>query len=256
MNNKYELDFKNKIVVVTGGSSGLGRAIKRAFAYKGAIVIVADINKEEDNNDTSEMNDNNLHTHFEFLNVTDEQMVINFVNKVIDKYGKIDILINSAGINIRKPIIETSLDDLKKVLNVNFIGTFLMSKETIKTMIDKKVTGKIVNLASIFGAIAYKNQCSYASSKGAIIQFTKVAAIECAEYGICVNAIAPSYIETPLVKSLIADKGTYDELRSKNPMQKFGQPEDVVGTTLFLSSPMANFITGQTIFVDGGWTIW
>ena len=256
MKEKYNFDFKNKLVVVTGGSSGLGRAIAKAFTYKGATVIITDINKVDVDSCASKKIDKNCNICFEYLNVTDEQMVISFVNNVIDKYGNIDILVNSAGINIRKPVVETTLEDLNRVLNVNFIGTFLMSREIIKTMIKKQVKGKIVNLSSIFGAVAYKNQCSYASSKGAVIQFTKVAAIECAEYGICVNAIAPSYIETPLVKPLMEDIEIYNELKSKNPMQKFGQPEDVVGTSLFLSSPMANFITGQTIFVDGGWTIW
>ena len=256
MVDKYNFDFKDRVAVITGGSSGLGRAMSEAFAYKGANVIVGDINKEEGVNFINSMKNKSYKVDFEYIDVKDEELVKDFVNKVANKYAGIDILVNSAGINIRKPIIETTLDDLMKILNINFVGTFLMSREVLKIMIRNNVKGKIINLASIFGAVAYKGQCSYAASKGAIIQFTKVAAIENAEYGICVNAIAPSYIETPLVKPLMDNEEMYNELKNRNPMKKFGKPDDVVGTALFLASKMADFITGQTIFVDGGWTIW
>jgi NAD(P)-dependent dehydrogenase (short-subunit alcohol dehydrogenase family) len=254
--DKCNFDFKDRVVVITGGSSGLGRAISEAFAYKDANVIVGDINKIAGENFTKALKSKNYKVDFEYVDVMNEELVNHFIKNVYSKYGKLDVLVNSAGINIRKPIIETTVDDLMKVLNINFVGTFLMNREVLKPMINNNVKGKIINLASIFGAIAYKGQCSYAASKGAVIQFTKVAAIESAGYGICVNAIAPSYIETPLVKPLIENRELYNELKNKNPMKKFGQPEDVVGTALFLASSMADFITGQTIFVDGGWTIW
>lgn len=256
MKEHYTFDFENKTVIVTGGASGLGKAIAEGFSYKRANVVLCDINKETGINICKRLKEKDYSAEFEYVDVTDEQSVKDLVNRILGKYGKIDIIVNSAGINIRKPVIETTLSDLRKVLDVNFIGTFLMSREVLKTMINKSVKGKIINLASIFGVVAFKGQCSYAASKGAIVQFTKVAAIEAAEYGICVNAIAPSYIDTPLVRPLMDNKEVYNELRNKNPMKKFGEPNDVVGTALFLASQMADFITGQTILVDGGWTIW
>lgn len=256
MKEHYTFDFENKTVIVTGGASGLGKAIAEGFSYKRANVVLSDINKETGINICKRLKEKDYSAEFEYVDVTDEQSVKDLVNRILGKYGKIDIIVNSAGINIRKPVIETTLSDLRKVLDVNFIGTFLMSREVLKTMINKGVKGKIINLASIFGVVAFKGQCSYAASKGAIVQFTKVAAIEAAEYGICVNAIAPSYIDTPLVRPLMDNKEVYNELRNKNPMKKFGEPNDIVGTALFLASQMADFITGQTIFVDGGWTIW
>ncbi len=256
MNEHYTFDFENKTVIVTGGASGLGKAIAEGFSYKRANVVLCDINKETGINICKRLKEKDYSAEFEYVDVTDEQSVKDLVNRILGKYGKIDIIVNSAGINIRKPVIETTLDDLRKVLDVNFIGTFLMIREVLKTMINKSVKGKIINLASIFGVVAFKGQCSYAASKGAIVQFTKVAAIEAAEYGICVNAIAPSYIDTPLVRPLMDNKEVYNELKNKNPMKKFGEPNDVVGAALFLASQMADFVTGQTILVDGGWTIW
>jgi NAD(P)-dependent dehydrogenase (short-subunit alcohol dehydrogenase family) len=256
MKEHYTFDFENKTVIVTGGASGLGKAIAEGFSYKRANVVLCDINKETGINICKRLKEKDYSAEFEYVDVTDEQSVKDLVNRILGKYGKIDIIVNSAGINIRKPVIETTLDDLRKVLDVNFIGTFLMSREVLKTMINKSVKGKIINLASIFGVVAFKGQCSYAASKGAIVQFTRVSAIEAAEYGICVNAIAPSYIDTPLVRPLMDNKEVYNELKNKNPMKKFGEPNDVVGAALFLASQMADFITGQTILVDGGWTIW
>lgn len=256
MKEHYTFDFENKTVIVTGGASGLGKAIAEGFSYKRANVVLCDINKETGINICKRLKEKDYSAEFEYVDVTDEQSVKDLVNRILGKYGKIDIIVNSAGINIRKPVIETTLDDLRKVLDVNFIGTFLMIREVLKTMINKSVKGKIINLASIFGVVAFKGQCSYAASKGAIVQFTKVAAIEAAEYGICVNAIAPSYIDTPLVRPLMDNKEVYNELKNKNPMKKFGEPNDVVGAALFLASQMADFVTGQTILVDGGWTIW
>jgi NAD(P)-dependent dehydrogenase (short-subunit alcohol dehydrogenase family) len=256
MNEHYTFDFENKTVIVTGGASGLGKAIAEGFSYKRANVVLCDINKETGINICKRLKEKDYSAEFEYVDVTDEQSVKDLVNRILGKYGKIDIIVNSAGINIRKPVIETTLDDLRKVLDVNFIGTFLMIREVLKTMINKSVKGKIINLASIFGVVAFKGQCSYAASKGAIVQFTRVSAIEAAEYGICVNAIAPSYIDTPLVRPLMDNKEVYNELKNKNPMKKFGEPNDVVGAALFLASQMADFVTGQTILVDGGWTIW
>jgi len=215
MKEHYTFDFENKTVIVTGGASGLGKAIAEGFSYKRANVVLCDINKETGINICKRLKEKDYSAEFEYVDVTDEQSVKDLVNRILGKYGKIDIIVNSAGINIRKPVIETTLDDLRKVLDVNFIGTFLMSREVLKTMINKSVKGKIINLASIFGVVAFKGQCSYAASKGAIVQFTRVSAIEAAEYGICVNAIAPSYIDTPLVRPLMDNKEVYNELKNK-----------------------------------------
>jgi len=139
------------------------------------------------------------------------------------------------------------------VVGVNLKGTFLCTQAVGKLMVKQK-KGRVINMSSILGALALPTQACYASSKGGVIQFTKVAAVEWAVHNITVNAIGPSYIETPLVASIQNDPERYRELVERNPMKRFGKPEEVVGAAVFLASDAASFVTGQTIFVDGGWT--
>jgi NAD(P)-dependent dehydrogenase (short-subunit alcohol dehydrogenase family) len=177
------------------------------------------------------------------------------VETVVQEFGRIDILVNNAGVNIRKPVLELTEEDWDTVLDTNLKGYFLVARAVGKHMISQG-RGKVINMASILGAVALPNQLAYASSKGGVVQMTKVMALEWASHNIQVNAIAPTYFETPLVAPLRNDPERYRFIMERTPMGRWGQPEELEGTAVFLASRASDFITGQTIFVDGGWTVW
>jgi len=177
------------------------------------------------------------------------------VREVIDKFGGIDILVNNAGVNVRKATIDLSEEEWDHVLDTNLKGYFLVAQAVAPHMIRRK-RGKVINISSIFGAVGMNNQLAYACSKGGIVQMTKVMAIEWAPHNVNVNAIGPTYFETPLVATLRDDPERFRFINERTPMGRWGQPEELEGTVVFLASKASDFITGQTIYVDGGWTIW
>ena len=177
------------------------------------------------------------------------------MEEALSAFGGIDILVNNAGVNVRKPVLELTEADWDRVLDTNLKGYFLVAQAVAPTMIKQK-KGKVINMASILGAVGLENQLPYASSKGGVIQMTKVMALEWARHGIQVNAIGPTYFETPLVAALRNDPERFRFINERTPMGRWGQPEELEGTVIFLASRASDFITGQTIFVDGGWTAW
>ncbi|HEX9191528.1 MAG TPA: SDR family oxidoreductase, partial [Candidatus Deferrimicrobiaceae bacterium] len=177
------------------------------------------------------------------------------VEAVVAAFGKIDVLVNNAGVNVRKPTLELSGEEWDRVLDTNLKGYFLVAQAVAPHMI-RKGGGKVINVSSIFGAVGMNNQLAYACSKGGIVQMTKVMAIEWAPHNVNVNAIGPTYFETPLVAVLRDDPERFRFINERTPMGRWGQPEELEGTVIFLASKASDFITGQTIYVDGGWTIW
>lgn len=255
MDLKKLFDLSGKKALVTGGASGIGKEICRGLAQYGAEVMVADINFENALAVKEELKNNGFTAEAVKVDVLNKQEVENMVKETQAKLGGLDILVNSAGINIRKPVLEVEQSDWEKVLGVNLRGTFFSSQAAGKVMIEQK-GGAIVNLCSILGTIALAGQTCYASSKGGVLQFTKVCAVEWAPYNVRVNAIGPSYIKTPLVEPLMKDPERYNDLVQRNPMKRFGEAWEVVGAAIFLAADAANFITGQIIYVDGGWLAW
>jgi NAD(P)-dependent dehydrogenase (short-subunit alcohol dehydrogenase family) len=189
------------------------------------------------------------------VDVLDKQLVDESVQAAREAFGHIDILVNNAGVNVRKPVLELSAEEWDLVLNTNLKGYFLMAQAVVPHMLAQG-RGKVINMASILGAVALPSQLAYASSKGAVIQMTKVMALEWATQGVQVNAIGPTYFETPLVAQLRNDPERYRFIVERTPMGRWGQPEELAGVVIFLASRASDFITGQTIFIDGGWTIW
>ncbi|WXJ96046.1 5-keto-D-gluconate 5-reductase [Neomoorella carbonis] len=248
-------DLSGKVALVTGGASGIGREICCGLAQYGAKVMVADLNFDGATMLKKELRSNGFTAEAVRVNVLNKQEVEDMVKKTQEEFGGLDILVNSAGINIRKPVVEVEESDWDKVVGVNLKGTFLASQAAGRIMVAQK-RGKIINLASILSTVALPGQTCYASSKGGVAQFTKVCAVEWAPYNVTVNAIAPSYIKTPLVEPLMNDPIRYNDLVQRNPMKRFGETWEVVGAAIFLASDAANFITGQIIYVDGGWTAW
>ncbi|MBC8383752.1 MAG: 3-oxoacyl-[acyl-carrier-protein] reductase [Candidatus Cloacimonetes bacterium] len=241
--------FDGKVALITGSARGIGKSIARLFAEQGAQVVIADILQEEIDATVHEFTSEGLKAVGSQCNITSEEEVERFMKDIYQQFGSIDILVNNAGITADNLIIRMKKNDWDKVLNVNLTGTFICTQKAAKLMM-KQRHGKIVNVSSIIGFIGNAGQANYAATKGGIIAFTKSVAKELASRNINVNAVAPGFIRTPMTDALP------EEIQQKYleniPMKRFGTPEDVGKLVLFLSSEDADYITGQTIIIDGG----
>lgn len=248
-------DLKGKTALVTGASKGLGRAMAIGLAKAGADLALC----ARDAGGLSETRDDALRLGVRAetfrMDVLSEPSVRDAVDAALAAFGAIDILVNNAGVNVRKPVLDLSAEEWDRVLDTNLKGYFLVAREVGRHMVARR-SGKIINVSSIFGAVGMNNQLAYASSKGGVVQMTKVMAIEWAPHNVQVNAIGPTYFETPLVAALRNDPERFRFINERTPMGRWGQPEELEGTVIFLASKASDFITGQTIYVDGGWTIW
>ncbi len=238
-----------KVAIVTGGGQGIGRAITLDFAEAGIDVVVADINLEMAETAAAEAAAaGSAPLAFE-LNVADARNVEALVEKVTEKYGRIDYLINNAGITRDALMMRMGDDAWQAVIDVNLTGTYLCSKAVIRVMM-KQRDGRIVNISSVVGAMGNAGQTNYAASKAGVVGFTKSLAREVAARGITVNAVAPGFIQTAMTDAL-PDKAR-EELVNMIPNGRLGTPEDVAAAVLFLISEDASYITGQVLHVNGG----
>jgi NAD(P)-dependent dehydrogenase (short-subunit alcohol dehydrogenase family) len=187
--------------------------------------------------------------------VTDKQRVVDTVDAVRDAFGRIDILVNNAGVNHRVPVLAYEEAEWDRVIDTNLKGYFLVAQAAVPLMIDQGY-GKVINMSSILGAVGLPHQVAYAASKGGVDQMTKVMALEWAQNGVRVNAIGPTYFETELVTQIRNDPERFKFINERTPMGRWGYLPELEGIVIFLASPASDFITGQTIYVDGGWTIW
>jgi NAD(P)-dependent dehydrogenase (short-subunit alcohol dehydrogenase family) len=248
-------DLTGKVALVTGASKGLGKALARALAKAGADLALCARNLDELQQTKNEIEQLGVRAEIFQMDVLNKGSIQKAVLSALGTFKQIDILVNNAGINIRKPVLEIQEAEWDQVLNTNLKGYFLVAQAVVPNMIERQ-KGKVINMASILGAVGLENQSPYASSKGGVIQLTKVMALEWARHNITVNAIGPTYFETPLVAALRNDPERFRFINERTPMGRWGQPEELEGTVIFLASKASDFITGQTIFVDGGWTIW
>jgi 3-oxoacyl-[acyl-carrier protein] reductase len=244
------MKLRNKVAIVTGAGQGIGKEIALSLAKEGAKVVVSDIT-EKIHVVVKEIGSQALAIK---ADVSDRKETEELVKKTIKKFGKIDILVNNAGIFPFKSLIDMKEEDWDKVLNVNLKGVFNCTKAVLPTM-KKQKYGKIINIASIAGfRVGYVGLTHYCASKAGIVGFTKAAALELAEYGINVNAIAPGSIETPGVTSTMS-KEEMKKFAETIPTKRFGQPIDIANIVIFLASDESSYITGECIVVDGGLTI-
>ncbi|MDP8264287.1 MAG: 3-oxoacyl-[acyl-carrier-protein] reductase [Candidatus Aceula lacicola] len=246
------MQFKDEIVLVTGSARGIGKEIALAFANQGATVIISDINDDSCEKTTAEFNDLKLSADNFPCDVTNLSAVEEMVNKILDKYKRIDILINNAGITKDNLFLRMKEEEWDAVIKVNLKGTFNCCKAISKPML-KARKGKIISIASVIGILGNIGQANYAASKAGIIGLTKSLAREFALRNINVNAIAPGYIKTEMTDQLKEE--TRQEILKSVPLKRMGTPADVAGSCLFLASKEAEYITGQTIKVDGGMAI-
>jgi len=242
------MSFEDKVVVITGGARGIGKQIAHNFADKKAKVVILDLNEEVLKQAAQEIGKQSECVYF-LVDVTKSNQVEETINKIIDKFSKIDILVNNAGITKDNLALRLSENDWDKVIEVNLRGTFLCSKLCAKHMIRQR-RGKIVNISSIIGLIGNVGQANYSASKAGMIGLTKSLAKELGIRNVCVNAVAPGYIQTDMTDKL-PDK-VKEEMLKRIPLARFGSPADVASAVLFLASDKADYITGQVLVVDGG----
>ncbi|REJ27053.1 MAG: D-threitol dehydrogenase [Bacillaceae bacterium] len=249
----YDKNFniKDKIAIVTGGASGIGKAISELFLEKGAKVAIFDL-KENVSNIAKEINDEKAIGIY--CDVTNNDSMDQAIQMAKNYFGKIDILVNCAGIALLDDAEKICDDYWQKTIDINLTGTFKMSQKIGNVMIEQGHGGKIINLASQAALIALDNHVAYCASKAGVIGMTKVLAYEWAQFKINVNAISPTVILTELgKKAWSGEKG--EKAKKEIPLGRFGYPEEVAAVALFLASDAANFITGENIVIDGGNTI-
>lgn len=244
-----------KVALVTGGSRGIGKEIALTMARAGAKIIVNDIEPEGSAKTVDEIRERFGVPAVAFLaDVSKQSDVQALVEKSIGTFQRIDVLVNNAGVVVRKPAVELSEQEWDKIIDVNLKGVFLCSQAVARKMIEQANGGRIVNIASIMGEVALPPRAPYCSSKGGVIALTRDLAAEWAPYGINVNAIGPGWVETDLTKDYFSQKQVRDYLLERIPLKRFCSPSEVAVLAAFLVSDLANYITGQTILIDGGWT--
>jgi NAD(P)-dependent dehydrogenase (short-subunit alcohol dehydrogenase family) len=249
----FQLD--GKIAVVTGAGRGIGRALAIGLAEAGADVALL-ARTEEDLKDTAAaIGDLGRRALILPTDVTNREQVRRAIAEVKSEWDKIDILVNNAGMNIRSKALDVTDEEWQTIMNTNLKSAFMMSQEAGKVMKDQKDGGKIINITSVGGHVALRTGVVYAATKAALIQMTKVLAMEWGQYGINVNAIGPWYFKTPLTEKLLSDEVYVNEILAVTPLKRIGELPELVGPTVFLSSDAGNYVTGQTLFVDGGMTI-
>ena len=248
--------FKDQVVFITGGASGIGKAAAFAFAQEGAHIAIADVQEELGQQVVAELNNQGTKATFVFCNVADYSSVRAAVQHCHAHLGRLDIGLNNAGIG--GPMASTremELPDWDRVLAVNQSGVFYCMKEELVIM-DQQGSGCIVNVSSVAGLRGLPRQIAYTASKHAVIGMTKTTALEYARYGIRVNAICPVFTKTPLVDQLFASvEGIDQKLLRTIPMRRFGEVDDIVNAILWLCDPASSFITGLALPIDGGQSV-
>jgi len=248
--------LSGKKALVVGGAGGLGRVQARALAGAGAQVAVCDLDRAACQEVVKEVEALGGRGAAYGMDIRSKQSVTKAAALVLGEQGRIDILCNTAGVNHRVPLLEYPEEEWDRVLETNLKGIFLVSQAVVPQMIDRGY-GKVINMSSIMGRVTYFNQAAYCSSKGGVDQLTRVMALEWAKDGVRVNAISPTYIETPLVRKVLEDEPERVEfINRRTPMGRLGRAEELMGLTIFLASPASDLMTGQSICIDGGWTAW
>jgi NAD(P)-dependent dehydrogenase (short-subunit alcohol dehydrogenase family) len=243
--------LKNRIAIVTGAARGIGRACAERLIAEGATVVIMDIEDA-----AGEAAAKKLGAGYRHCDVSKSADVNAVVDAVVRQHGAVDILVNNAGIVIGGDLLELPEADFDKVIAVNLKGSFLMlqacARQMVKQVQEGRTPGSIVNLSSVNDTLAIPTQIPYCVSKGGVSQLTRVTSISLAPYGIRVNAIGPGSIMTDMLKGVVSDKAAMTRLLSRTPMGRVGEPAEIAAIAVFLASDEASYVTGQTIYADGG----
>lgn len=249
---RFRLD--GRVAIVTGGSKGLGEAMAQGLAEAGASVAISSRHMDECTETAKRLASETGATVIPVLaDVTDQGQVDAMRDEVLERFGRIDVLVNNAGTNIRRNLIEIELQDWHTVLDVNLTGPMLCMHAVLPTMVEAKY-GRIVNISSAFGVVGFGRRPAYTASKAGLINMSRDTAIEFAPQGITVNVICPGPFETALNNRKVIGDETYDRFTASVPMGRWGDRPEIAGAVVFLASDAASFVTGATLTVDGGWT--
>ena len=245
--------LKDKVAIVTGGAAGIGRGMVEAFAREGARVAIADRDMANARDVVAQVRSAGGEAEAFEVDVSSGASATRMVNDVVARYGRLDILVNNAGIRYVKPFLEYTEDEWRRTLDVNLTGLFLCCRAAVPQML-KTNKGKIINVSSVAGEFGRPHRIAYCASKGGSIAFTKALAVDLAGKNICVNALAPALIDTPLNAVFANDDSISDVWGKELLVRRWGRPEDVAAAAVYLASDESDFVTGTVLTIDGGWT--
>lgn len=243
--------LENKRILVTGAAQGIGFTMARGLAQHGAEIIINGTSEERAENAAMKLREEGFIAHTSVFNVADPHAVEAAIERIETTVGSIDVLFNNAGIQRRHPFTEFPLSDWNDIIATNQTGVFLVSQAVAKRMIARNA-GKIVNICSMQSELGRDTITPYAAAKGAVKMLTRGMCVELARYNIQVNGIAPGYFDTPMTKPLVENQAFSDWLCKRTPAARWGNPEELVGAAVFLSSKASDFVNGHLLFVDGG----
>lgn len=249
---------KDKVIVITGASKGIGKSLSLFLGEQGSHLVLIGRNESDLIDVKKHIIDNNISSQKIMVvsqDITATEQLPYMVERILGEMGKIDVLINNAGVNIPQTAEEVTVEEWDRILDINLKSTFFMSQAVGKHM-RKQKKGKIINMSSQMALVGYYKRSAYCASKGGLNQLTKALAIEWAEDNVLVNSIAPTFIETPFTEKMFADPSFKEEVLSRIPLGRLAKEEDLFGAVVYLSSNASNMVTGQTLVVDGGWTVW
>lgn len=253
----YLPDFRveGKKALVTGAGRGIGRALAIGLAEAGADVALLARTKADLEETAAEVRKTGREAIVIQADAAKREDVHNAVRTAAEHWGRLDIAVNNAGMNIRSKALDVTDEEWQTIMDTNLKSAFMVSQEAGRFMKDSGTPGRIITIASVAGHVALRTGVVYAATKAALIQMTKVLAMEWGPYNINVNAIGPWYFKTPLTEKLLADPEYLQEILDVTPLNRVGELEELVGPTVFLASAAGSYVTGQTLFVDGGMTI-
>jgi len=248
-------DLKGRVAVITGGNGGIGLGMGRGLAEAGATVVVAARNKEKSDRAVAELRGLGAEAEAVEVDVADEGSIDALVKATLARFGRLDVLVNNAGMNIRKPVESLKLDEWRQVIDVNLTSAFLASRACYPVM-KKQGRGKIINIGSMMSIFGASFAPAYAASKGGMVQLTKAMAAGWATDNIQVNAVLPGWIDTELTQRARQQiEGLHESVLRRTPAKRWGIEQDMAGVAVFLASSASDFVTGAAITVDGGYSI-